>query len=41
MDSGPTRPPLRRKADHFQAFANLACTLLTYRRLLKATNRRP
>jgi transposase len=26
-----------RKAEHFQAFADLACTLLTYRRLLKAT----
>ncbi len=26
-----------RKADHFQAFANLDCTLLAYRRLLKAT----
>jgi transposase len=26
-----------RKAEHFQAFANLACALLTYRRLLKTT----
>ncbi|WP_345071273.1 IS5 family transposase [Phytohabitans flavus] len=26
-----------RKAQHFQAFADLACALLTYRRLLKAT----
>jgi transposase len=27
-----------RKAEHFQAFASLACALLTYRRLRKATN---
>ena len=27
-----------RKADHFQAFADLACALLGYRRLAKATN---
>lgn len=26
-----------RKAEHFQAFADLACALLAYRRLLKAT----
>ena len=26
-----------RKAEHFQAFADLACALLTYRRLTKAT----
>jgi transposase len=26
-----------RKAEHFQAFADLACALLTYRRLVKAT----
>jgi transposase len=27
-----------RKAEHFQAFADLACALLSYRRLRKATN---
>jgi transposase len=27
-----------RKAEHFQAFADLGCALLCYRRLLKATN---
>jgi transposase len=27
-----------RKADHFQAFADLACVLLSYRRWAKATN---
>ena len=27
-----------RKPEHFQAFAILACALLTYRRLVKATN---
>jgi hypothetical protein len=27
-----------RKAEHFHAFASLACALLTYRRLRKATN---
>jgi transposase len=27
-----------RKAEHFQAFASLACALLAYRRLRKATN---
>ena len=27
-----------RKAEHFQAFASIACALLTYRRLVKATN---
>lgn len=26
-----------RKAEHFQAFADLGCALLTYRRLIKAT----
>lgn len=27
-----------RKADHFQAFADIACILISYRRLTKATN---
>ena len=27
-----------RKAEHFQAFADLGCALLTYRRLIKVTN---
>lgn len=27
-----------RKAEHFQAFADLACLLICYRRWLKATN---
>ncbi len=27
-----------REPEHFQAFANLACALLAYRRLVKATN---
>lgn len=27
-----------RKAEHFQAFADLACALLSYRRLAKVTN---
>jgi hypothetical protein len=27
-----------RKAEHFQAFADLGCILICYRRLAKATN---
>jgi len=27
-----------RKAEHFQAFADIACTLISYRRLTKVTN---